>query len=247
MLRSKSLYELKMGGRMLVYRALRRGGKPQPWATLDDAVQDLGVLLRPQDPPYRAKPRGKETWGKNMTLPVTLERVKTLASKMDETGAVLVECNSAPDKTWLLDVGQLHMERPPAPPGTVSAAIAQVHDFLFTRTERLELYLGRELRVVTMGYTVCKWINGTVGGTPSQHCPGPPNPLGGNAVDFAIQRKRLDGRWEVDIEVTDRMVNDLEAQDYVAHVLWRGVANHFPGHAHVSGAPLRVGVPACLR
>jgi hypothetical protein len=143
---------------------------------------------------------------------------------------------------WVARIGVLHYE-PPDPPGNISPAIRDVHDFIFTRCEELQERLNRELRVVTMGYTVNKWINGTVGGTPSQHCDGPPSPDGGNAVDFVIRGK--DGRN--DIMATDIIVNDLETKRFVDHVLWRGVANHYPGHAHVSGRPLRRGIPAALR
>jgi len=190
--------------------------------------------------PLQMKMKGDDTYSRALTLPTALKRLDALIPLREDQS---VWFRDPKDVIFVFDAGELHVKIPTAP-ANVSPSIVKAHRLTFAAVEELKLSLNRDLRVTTMGYTVCKWISGTR--DPSEHCPGPPTPVGGNAMDWAVFRKNSDGRWVVDIEATDRVVARLKASGF-PEVLWRGVANHYPNHAHTSGNPKRVGLPACLR
>ena len=221
---------------MRVFRAGVRGGGFDPWSVEEDALRDLKDRITGKGP-FTMKFKADTRYSRELGLVAVINRVDKAAEDMREDQAIWVK--TASGRVYVFDAGTLHLTAPPAPSG-VSSSIAKVHEFIFKECERQEFLLGRKLKVVTMGYTVCKKISGT--STPSQHCPGPPTPLGGNAVDFVIDR---DGGTN-DIEATDNITRQLDSKSYVAQVLWRGVPNHYPGHAHISGAPMRTGWPSCL-
>lgn len=224
---------------MLVYRTGRRGKLPSDFDLLDPTLERFRNLLRGKGP-YKLKPKGGR-FGGEIGLPAVMKRTSVLLEEMGEGDGVWVKVKGS-TIPFVLDVGKLHLEPPPRPPANISSAIANVHNFIFTEVQRQAVILDEEpLHIVTMGYTVCKFISGTRIG--SQHSPGPPFPMGGNAVDFVVRHKGGSNC----IEATDAICNKLAGKRYVAQVLWRGVANHFPWHAHISGAPRRSGLPECLR
>jgi len=216
----------------------RPDGSWGPWLAEQAGLEAYREKLKGHGASFQLR-YGLEPFGPLRGLPKTMDTVERAVRRNDQG---IVKVRGSDEKVFSARIGVWFTERVPPAPANVSPAIAQSHEFVFSRCEELEADRRTELRVVTMGYTVCKWINGEVGGTPSQHCPGPPSPLGGNAFDFVIRGKDGDN----DIAATDIIVVELEAKPYCAEVLWRGVANHFPGHAHCSGAPKRVGIPACL-
>lgn len=77
------------------------------------------------------------------------------------------------------------------------------------------------------GHLRKRFISGT--NTLSQH-------VGGNAIDIAPLEQTT-----FHIRTIDEMVglcDDLRARGYpVGRILWRGVRNHYPHHAHIEGAP----------
>jgi hypothetical protein len=90
--------------------------------------------------------------------------------------------------------------------------------------------------VRSMGILVCKRISGTSNW--SQHAYG-------NAVDFGGP-----GSWgsPENIALLDDVVDYVNALAPilpVSQVGWRNWPDHYPGHVHFSGAPLRSGTPAC--
>jgi hypothetical protein len=187
--------------------------------------------------PFKWKMKDADTWSGKCDLTKVMRNLDHLQPGMTETDAFWAKVLDT-GSIFVLDVGEEHIVVPPAPSG-ISPSIAKAHKLTFTKTEQLDFQDPDELHVVTMGYTVCKWISGTR--VPSQHCPGPPSPTGGNAMDWVVKRK--DG--SVDIGATDKVVAYLNSNGF-PEVLWRGVPNHYPNHAHTSGNPKRSGTPGCL-
>jgi len=223
---------------MRVYRAGRRGSAFSTWTDYLAARKVFRNKLLGKGP-YKWKMKDAGVWSPEADLQKVLRNLDHLQRGFTETDAFWAKALDT-GSVYVLDIGELHISIP-APPSGISRSIARAHRLVFRKCEELDVKDPDDLRIVTMGYTVCKWINGTVNGTPSQHCPGPPSPTGGNAFDWVVRRK--DG--SVDIDATDQIVAHLKANGYF-EVLWRGVVNHFPNHAHTSGNPKRVGTPVCL-
>lgn len=221
---------------MKVYRTGRRGSGFGQW--FDEYAKARRIFRDriAEKGPYRWKTKLSNSWSREVTLATVMRNCDRLVPGMGEENAFW--CKVRTGSVFVLDVGTEHITIP-KPPAGVSTSIARAHNLTFTKAEQLDRDDPDNLRVVTMGYTVCKLISGTR--TPSQHCPGPPAPDGGNAMDWVV--KRADGT--VDIDATDKVVAHLEANGF-PEVLWRGVANHFPNHAHTSGNPKRSGFPTCL-
>jgi hypothetical protein len=221
---------------MKTYRAGRRGSKFSAWSDYKTARAVFRDKLVGKGP-YKWKMKDAKAWSGECDLPKVMRNLDRLQPGMTETDAFWAKVLST-GSIFVLDVGEEHILIPPAPSG-ISDSMVKAHKLTFGKTEELDLKDSDDLHVVTMGYTVCKWISGTR--TPSQHCPGPPSPTGGNAMDWVV--KRRDG--SVDIGATDKVVAHLEANGF-PEVLWRGVPNHYPNHAHTSGNPKRSGTPGCL-
>lgn len=222
---------------MKVYRAGRRGATFGPWR---EDYKDARKLFRSRltgKGPLRWKPKNAKRWSNEADLAKVMRNADRLVPGMGEENAFWAKVLDT-GTVFVLDVGEEHITIPPPPDG-ISPSIARAHNLTFTKAEVLDREDPDSLHVVTMGYTVCKIISGS--STPSQHCPGPPSPEGGNAMDWVV--KRADG--SVDITATDKVVAYLEAEGY-PEVLWRGVPSHYPNHAHTSGNPKRSGWPSCL-
>jgi hypothetical protein len=224
-----------------VYRAGRRGATFAEFSPLQEARADFVDRIKGKGPyKWKKKNAPSTEWSREMgqtalmnnfdkEVPVMGED-NAFWAKVVETGAIFV-----------LDIGEAHIVIPDPPPG-ISTSIGKAHRITFKEAEIMQFEDGIPRRIITMGYTVCKFISGTRTG--SQHCPGPPTPAGGNAMDWVVQ-KQVGGSWVVDIAGTDRLVKKLNNNNF-PEVLWRGVANHYPNHAHTSGNPKRTGFPACL-
>lgn len=221
---------------MRVYRTGRRGST---WSRWYEDYSDVRKIFRSRlvgKGPFRWKTKLMNAWSKEVTLDTVMRNADRLVPGMGDENAYWAEVSS--EAVFVIDTGTEHLTFP-KPPSGVSTSIARAHNLTFAKTEQLDRDDPDNLRVVTMGYTVCKLISGT--NTPSQHCPGPPSPDGGNAMDWVV--KRADG--SVDVDATDKVVAHLRVNGY-PEVLWRGVPNHFPNHAHTSGNPKRTGFPVCL-
>jgi hypothetical protein len=223
---------------MKVYRAGRRGSAFSQWSDYPEARKVYQEKLVGKGP-FKWKVKDAEHWSDEADFPKVLRNLDRLQPSFTETDAFWTKILDT-GSIFVLDVGELHITIPDPPPG-VSQSIAKAHRLVFRTCEELDLEDPDELRIITMGYTVCKWINSIRGGTPSQHCPGPPSPTGGNAFDWVVRRR--DG--SVDIAATDKIVTKLGNNGF-PEVLWRGVADHYPNHVHVSGSPKRSGTPSCL-
>lgn len=173
---------------------------------------------------YRVKVLG-EKYSHVRTLKDTLARaeVKLIASPMGTTVRVRAESDGF---IWDSKVVDINPAMVIDTPGTDAVDII------------VGTVVARFPKVHSMGIFVCKQISGS--STWSQHS-------WANAVDMGGP-----GDWGSDVYVAyiDKVVNyinKLEAKHMVpvSQVLWRGVANHYPGHVHFSGAPLMTGVPPC--
>jgi hypothetical protein len=221
-----------------VYRTGKKGAKFGPWkeeykpvrAQFKEYLQDKG--------PYTWKMKNSEKWS---DPPVNLEQIMRkcdqLAPRMHEDNAFWAKTKKG--VVYIMDSGKEEAVQIPKPPSGISPSIARAHNLTFTKTAQLDKDDKDSLRVVTMGYTVCKLISGTR--VPSQHCSGPPTPTGGNAMDWVVRRSN----GSVDIDATDKVVAHLRSNGF-PEVLWRGIPGHYPNHAHTSGNPKRSGWPACL-
>ena len=221
---------------MRVYRTGRRGSGFGQWFEEYSKARRVFRDRIVEKGPFRFKPKLARYWSKEVSLGTVMRNCDRLVPGMGDENAFW--CKVGSGSIFVLDIGTEHISITPPPDG-VSSSIARAHNLTFSKVAQLDQTDPDNLRVVTMGYTVCKLISGT--NTPSQHCPGPPSPDGGNAFDWVV--KRADGT--VDIDATDKVVAHLENNGY-PEVLWRGVANHFPNHAHTSGNPKRSGFPQCL-
>lgn len=221
---------------MKVYRQGRRGSAFSKWDEYAPTRKAYRARLLGKGP-FKWKVKDGDRWSDEADLPKVLRNLDRLVQGFTETDAFWTKVLST-GSIFVLDVGTEHIVIPKAPTG-ISPSITRAHNLTFTKCEQLDRDDPDELHIVTMGYTVCKWISGTR--TPSQHCPGPPAPTGGNAMDWVVKRK--DG--SVDIGATDKVVAHLEANGF-PEVLWRGVPSHYPNHAHTSGNPKRGGTPSCL-
>lgn len=224
---------------MKVYRAGRRGSGFGPWL---EEYADARKVFRDRltgRGPFKWKPKNAKAWSDEADLAKVMRNCDRLVPGMTEDNAFWTKILST-GSIIVLDIGTEHVHIP-APPAGISPSIARAHNLTFTKAAQLDQEDADTLHVVTMGYTVCKWINGIVNGTASQHCPGPPAPEGGNAMDWVVKR----GDGTVDIPATDKVVAHLESNGY-PEVLWRGVPSHYPNHAHTSGSPKRSGWPQCL-
>lgn len=113
----------------------------------------------------------------------------------------------------------------------LTAAQQQIHDLVFAEfTEDVDFrYLGGRVMWINRGSRlVRRYIAGT--NTLSQH-------VGGNAEDFGT----INSTDPAAIQKIDRLVaRVMQARDEgmpVGRILWRGVANHYPHHAHIEGFP----------
>ncbi|HEU4864997.1 MAG TPA: hypothetical protein VFT76_02010 [Actinomycetota bacterium] len=230
---------------MRVYRAGRRGSTFAAFGPLKEARSDFVKRIGGKGPfRWKKKNAPSTDWSRELGQPALMRNFDREVPTLGEDNAFWAKVVST-GSVFVLDVGEAHI-RIPDPPSGISASIAKAHRLIFREAEIVQLETGLARRIVTMGYSVCKWINGIRGGTPSQHCPGPPTPTGANAMDWVAQRFVVgEGRWVVDLELTDRIVRKLESNGF-PEVLWRGVANHYPNHAHTSGNPKRSGTPVCL-
>lgn len=222
---------------MKVYRTGRRGSTWSPW--FDDYSKARKLFREKLDGngPFKWKVKDAKDWSDVADLAKVMRNLDRLVQGFTETDAFWAKVLKT-GSVFVLDVGEEHITIPKAP-GGISPSITRAHNLTFTKCEQLDREDADQLHIVTMGYTVCKFISGTR--TASQHCPGPPAPEGGNAMDWVV--KRSDG--SVDIAATDKIVAFLEASGY-PEVLWRGVPSHYPNHAHTSGNPKRLGMPVCL-
>lgn len=226
---------------MKVYRAGRRGATFSEFGPLNEARSDFVNKIKGKGPyKWKKKNAPSTEWSREMGQPALMRNFDREVPTMGEDNAFWCKI-VATDVIFVLDVGEAHIVIPP-PPGGISPSISKAHNLVFTEAELMQHEDGISRRIITMGYTVCKFISGTR--TPSQHCPGPPTPTGGNAFDWVVQ-KQVGSSWVVDIAGTDRVVKKLNNNGF-PEVLWRGVANHYPNHAHTSGSPKRGGFPACL-
>ena len=221
---------------MKVYRTGRRGSA---WSKWFDDYKDARTIFRDRlkgKDPFRWKMKLSKNWSGECDLAKVMRNADREAPGMGDENAFWAKVSSG--SIFVIDSGTEHISIPPAP-DNVSPSIARAHNLTFTKTEQLDREDPDSLHVVTMGYAVCKIISGTR--VPSQHCPGPPSPDGGNAMDWVV--KRADG--SVDISATDKVVAHLESNGF-PEVLWRGVVAHYPNHAHTTGSPKRSGWPSCL-
>lgn len=209
----------------MVYRTFRRGSETDiSWVTLDAALRQLKKRLLGKGP-YGVKKRGWEEYEQVKGLRSVMRRAKHLLGECKEGDQVWVKVQSG--SIYSVAVGKLNIVAPPFPNVTHTAAAKRIWDFVFKEAMRLEVELGRQLRVVSMGIYNYRYIDGTH--TWSQHA-------WGNGFDFIILHEgETDGRAMA--VVTD----ELRHKDYVSEVLWQ-VANHY-GHAHISGDPKRTGTP----
>jgi hypothetical protein len=224
-----------------VYRAGRKGTKFSEFGPLKEARVDFVDRIKGKGP-YKWKKKNAPItdWSREMGQPALMKNFDREVPLMGEDNAFWCKVVST-GAIFVLDIGEAHIVVPP-PPSGISKSIAKAHRLTFKEAELIQLEDGISRRIITMGYTVCKLISGTR--VPSQHCPGPPSPTGGNAMDWVVQ-KQVSGTWGVDIAGTDRVVKKLNNSGF-PEVLWRGVASHYPNHAHTSGNPKRSGWPACL-
>lgn len=224
---------------MKVYRAGKKGIKWREFGDYKEARKDF-VSMISGNGPFLWKMKGTDKWQGPVTQPTLLKKLDHAQPSMDQTDQFWAKASNG-RTVFVLDCGNVELQFPKPPPG-ISPSIARAHNITFAEAEKLQLETGIPHRIVTMGYTVCKLIAGTR--TPSQHCPGPPSPTGGNAMDWIVQ-KFVNGKWVADIPSTDHVKSKLVSEGY-PEVLWRGVPNHYPNHAHTSGNPKRSGWPACL-
>jgi len=227
---------------MKTYRAGRRGAAFSEFGPLKEARVDFVDRIRDKGPyKWKKKNAPSTEWSREMGQIALMRNFDKEVPTLGEDNAFWCKVESG--AIFVLDVGEAHLVIPD-PPSGISQSIAKAHRLTFKEAELAQLEDGMPRRIITMGYTVCKWINGIRGGTPSEHCPGPPSPTGGNAMDWVAQKQTNSG-WVVDIDLTDRIVRKLGNNGF-PEVLWRGVSNHYPNHAHTSGSPKRSGTPSCL-
>jgi hypothetical protein len=226
-----------------VYRAGRRGAAFAEFGPLKEARADFVSRIKGKGSyKWKKKNAPSTEWSREMGQPALMRNLDKEVPLMGEDNAFW--CKTASGAIFVLDIGEAHIRiRIPKAPAGISPSIVKAHGITFKEAEVMQLDDGVSRRIITMGYTVCKFISGTHTG--SQHCPGPPAPTGGNAMDWVVQKQLASGQWVVDIDGTDRLVRKLNNSGY-PEVLWRGVPSHYPNHAHTSGNPKRVGTPACL-
>ena len=215
--------------KQFLYQVTRRGSdSAAPWQSYRKTLAKIRDRLRDKGP-YAIKHPGEE-WKPSKGFAFTMGRVQDFLQTTDEGDVLWVRVHSG--TVYAVKLGKLHPEDIPPCPSPRTDAIEQVWDFVHEETQRLRVTMERRLFVVTMGIYNCRHILGS--DTWSQHA-------WANGLDFVI--RGADGHN--DLQATDAVVDELRHRGYVAQVLWRGVANHFPGHAHVSGAPMQTGTPPC--
>lgn len=184
------------------------------------------VRLRSLLPPVEDQIRRKgDPWSNDMTRPVALQRLEDKATR-------------APlEIVWQIRGGgsTFNIHRYDENPSAFLATAGN---------EAIDILVGTVVQhypsVRSYGIFVCKKISGSSAW--SQHA-------FFNAVDFGGP-----GPWgsQGNIDLLDDIDADVKrwtAQGYldVSQFGWRNWDNHYPGHSHYSGAPLRTGTPECAR
>lgn len=216
---------------MEVYQVRRRNTEgPADWLMRGDALALLEKRLAGKGP-YRVKlmEDGAE-WDESAGLDRTLAKVERLMVKGDPGDAIWVDTKTR--AIFMVRIGTFHLDPSPVCPTPHTESIAKAWDFVHKETQRVSLGLGRKLRVVSMGIFNCRHIAGSLSW--SQHA-------WSNGLDFVVRNST----GHNDIEAMDHIVAACREEPYIAQVLWRGVPNHYPGHAHLSGEPMRSGTPPC--
>lgn len=212
---------------MLVYKTFRRYSHlDASWGTKEDALRKLKERLKGKGP-YAYKVRGWDHYDRTTGLRRVMHRVHTLVDDCGEGDAVWVQTSGG--SIYVLAIGRLVLD--PVPQLNAyryTEAVERIWRFLFTEIQRMEVELGRELKVISMGIYNYRHIDGS--SSWSQHA-------WGNAVDFIIRGK--DG--SIDHRAMDVMTEALRHKGYVSQVLWR-CSGHYD-HAHISGDPLKTGTP----
>lgn len=231
-------------------------GKSTPWGTLYETRETLDIK-------YRVAPRAREGFGDTGTLSEQREEMKVRLSRPAHRGEGYRLRPKNAD-SWSKNAFALKaaLER-----YTDRMRVAPEGFVLFIRAEKdryqekgtkvdvdpraiintvgndaIDLSVGtvveRFPNVRSLGIVVCKRISGS--SSWSQHAYG-------NGADFGGP-----GPWgsAENIRLLDKVVNYLEDLDPIlpiSQIGWRNWANHYPGHVHISGAPLQSGTPACAR
>ena len=222
---------------MKVYRTGRRGSA---WSKWYDDYKPVRKIFRDRlaagRGPYRWKMKLAKNWSGEADLAKVMRNADREIPGMGQENAFWAKTKTG--SVFVVDSGEEHISIPPAP-DNVSPSIARARDLTFTKTELLDREDADSLRVVTMGYAVCKLISGTR--TPSAALPRP-------AVARRRERVRL-GR-QAGGRIGRHLRDGQGRRPPRVERLPRGPLARrpvpLPDHAHTSGSPKRSGWPSCL-
>lgn len=198
----------------------------EPSSSVPEAVQQAGSLLRShREDGFKIKV-GNGEYGTRRKLAPTLDRVRDLLAGTGDGFNMRVKASDG----YTL---------------TIVVFDADPRAFMSTNgNDQIDLIVGTVVEkfpsVRNNGILVCKHIAGS--SSWSQHAYA-------NAVDF-----NGPGAWGSagNVALLDDVVAYVTALTNqgllpVSQIGWRNWPNHYPGHAHFSGAPLRYGTPNCAR
>lgn len=175
---------------------------------------------------YRIKPKGRDFWSAPQTL---AEVVPLLGEKVGAAKLGQVWWAKAIGDGFLIPIYR-YDSNPLAYMATPG-------------TDAIDLIVGTVVQrfpsVGNLGIQVCKRIAGS--SSWSQHS-------WGNGVDFGGWGGPWgSATWIANLDAVNAYVARLWTDGIlpVAQLGWRNWPNHYPGHIHVSGSPMRSGTPEC--